>query len=269
MMRPIAQLVFIAMIILTCTSFAIVVPLYDGTLNTTPDLQGWIYQTLPVVSSATQNAGGGVTTLDTSAVESDSAGYFSEFPLLGSHPSFPTELDRLTGFKVSFGVEIIQENHSSSDRAGFSVIALSEDMLGLEVGFWEDEIWVQDDDPIFTHGEGVAFDTTVGITDYDLTILQSGYTLYANGSPILQGALRDYSSFGFPYDTPSFVFLGDDTSSASAIIDLASAEVETALVPEPRTNLLMAAVMIVIIALRWYGFDCLLFRNRALSKSKS
>ncbi len=46
------------------------------------------------------------------------------------------------------------------------------------------------------------------------------YTL-ASGGHILSGPLRDYSTSGWPYTTPNFLFLGDDTSSAGAQIRLA------------------------------------------------
>ena len=49
------------------------------------------------------------------------------------------------------------------------------------------------------------------------------YTLTANAEPLLTGPLRDYSAFaGFPdpYETPNFLFLGDNTTSAQARVRL-------------------------------------------------
>ena len=71
------------------------------------------------------------------------------------------------------------------------------------------------DGPIFTQAEGTALDTRVE-RSYDLTIHGDSYELRTGGILVLSGALRDYSSFGSVYTTPSFIFLGDNTTSASA-----------------------------------------------------
>jgi hypothetical protein len=57
-----------------------------------------------------------------------------------------------------------------------------------------------------------------------LAVLGDDYALSSAGIPIVSGKLRDYTAFsGFPdpYKTPNLIFLGDDTSSASAKISLA------------------------------------------------
>ena len=101
--------------------------LYDGTLGTMPASQGWLYLTDPLGASATQSLDTGVTVLDTTPATSDSAGYFSTV-----HPGVGV-LDRGAGYRVGFDVEIVSENHPSTNRAGFSVI---EKVAGLAmVGF--------------------------------------------------------------------------------------------------------------------------------------
>jgi len=213
--------------VLIRNSYADTITLYDGSLNTTPDNQGWLYITDPLPppfgpgSCATQSAGGDVTHLDTNCSTGDSAGYFSKVPLQSSHPLMP-ELDRAAGFTISFEVQIVSEFHNNDDRAGFSVIVITHDLKGIELGFWTDEIWAQGDIPLFTHAEGGFFDTTSGMIDYRLAILGDDYYLSAGDVTIVNGQLRDYTSFGNPYDIGDFVFFGDDTSSASASINLAS-----------------------------------------------
>ncbi len=193
--------------------------LYDGspTPTTTPSAQGWRYLTDPLLNaSAVQSTAPGVTILDTTTQITDKAGYFSEAPILGQHPLMPV-LNRSSGFTIRFQVQIDQESHVKNDRSGFDLIVLSEDLKGIELGFWTDSIFALNDDvPSFSRGEDVAFDTT-SMTSYELSVDQGGYTLYAGGIAAISGLLRDYSSFGFPYNTPSFLFLGDDTTSASAI----------------------------------------------------
>jgi hypothetical protein len=203
---------------------AATVTLYDGALGTMPDAQGFFYLTNPFPpQSAAQSFANGATTL-TSLTNSDKAGYF------GKSAQIP-QLDRAAGYTVRFSAQVVAEAHTSQHRAGFSVIVLSSDLRGVELGFWEGEIWAQDDGAnLFRHAEGAAFDTTAALAAYDLTIVGDSYTL-AGGGAILSGPLRDYSSFGWPYNTPNFVFLGDDTTSAGAQIRLALVAIETDLPP--------------------------------------
>jgi len=228
--------------------------LYDGSLGGTPNSQGSLaFGTVPpfLGTPATQTASGGVTNL-VSTVASP-GGYSNHNNLSPTlvNSSFPT-LDRSTGYTISFDVQINSENHSGSDkdgdglgdRAGFSVIAMSSDLQGIELGFWNNEIWAQETGTappsaggtLFTHDDlERAFVDTTAMTSYDLTILGNDYHLFADGSLILSGTLRNYSAFdsasaGLPYDpyeTPNLVFLGDNTSSAGANINLEFVSVTT------------------------------------------
>ena len=143
----------------------------------------------------------------------------------GSTPGFPL-LDQATGFQVNFSLQVENESHSNNNRAGFSMIILSKDGRGIELAFWENEIWAQNDDStggLFTHGDAAIFNTTTGLINYQLTIINDTYALTTNGTSILSGPLRDYSNFeGFPdpYQTPNFLFIGDNTTSAQARIRL-------------------------------------------------
>jgi hypothetical protein len=214
--------------------------LYDGALDTgTPDTQGFVYQTLPAPPyTATHTFADGVTTLTTTDAIGIYAGYFGSMLLV------PT-LDRQVGYALRFTARVITETHAGSDRdgdgvedrAGFSLIALSEDTRGIELGFWPDQVWAQEDgaaEPpagtLFTHAEGGAFDASAGLTGYELLILGDAYTLLASDGVIVSGRLRDYTPFEWtidPYETPNLIFLGDDTPSASAVLQLASVHVAT------------------------------------------
>lgn len=214
--------------------------LYNETLGNLPADQGWfLYLTISPLNASQSYIPGQGTQLVT--INSASAGYFNKNPLTGTlvNPAFPT-LNRATGFRITWDLLISSETHASPDRAGFSIIALASDNRGIELGFWNNEIWAQNDSPLFTHGEGVSF-STLSRLRYDLDILGSSYTLYANSAPILTGALRDYSSFGQPYTNTSFLFLGDDTSSANADITLGRVSLLTA-VPEPATWISLACM---------------------------
>ena len=40
-------------------------------------------------------------------------------------------------------LKLLSETHSTNDRAGLSLIVLSSDLRGIELGFWTNEIWAQ------------------------------------------------------------------------------------------------------------------------------
>lgn len=136
---------------------------------------------------------------------------------------FPV-LDRTTGMQVNFTLQVESESHARDNRCGLSAIILDQNARGIELCIWENEIWAQNDADtggLFTHGEGAAFSSASGLTDYQVMMLGDTYTLTANAQPLLSGPIRDYSSFeGFPdpYETPNFLFLGDDTRSGEARI---------------------------------------------------
>jgi hypothetical protein len=196
--------------------------LYDSSLGNLPNAQQFIYLTNPFINpQATQIYSDGVTILNTMPAQSEMAGYFAR-------PEAMPALQRTQGFTFTFTIQIDEEAHVSNDRAGFSVIVLSEDLLGIELGFWEDRIWAQEggEPPdLFTQAEGVEWDTTAVLTTYHLTILNDTYTLLANQTPILTGPVRDYTAFSGtpdPYETPNLIFLGDNTGSARAQTRLAT-----------------------------------------------
>jgi hypothetical protein len=201
--------------------------LYDGTLGTTPQSQGWLsYASIPSGAVTTLITNG--ITLDTTSSSSIHAGY-SNYTLTSSlvNSSFPT-LDPTVGFTVDFDVQLNSESHSSNDRAGFSVIALGSDDTGIELGFWTGDIWAQSS--TFTHAEDASFDTSSAPVQYALTIQGGNYTLFANGNDILSGSTRNYSADGAPYTLSNYLYIGDDTTSANASENIYNLSVA---VPEP------------------------------------
>ena len=196
--------------------------LYDASSGAIPTPPLIAFTDFPP-GAATPAYADGVTILDTTSTGSDTyAGWVSNGATV---PGFPI-LDRTVGFQVNLTMQVEAESHDNNHRAGFNVIVLSQDARGVELAFWENEIWAQGDDStggLFRHAEGIAFNTTAGLTEYQVTISGDTYTLSANAQPILSGPVRDYSSFdGFPdpYETPNFLFLGDDTTSAQARVRL-------------------------------------------------
>lgn len=210
--------------------------LYDSSLGTLPSNQSFEYQAInpdnfPNIYAvqATQTYSDPVAILNSSTDLGDYAGY--------AVPTDTLTLNRATGYQLRFDLRIVAENHNgNNNRAGFSVILLSEDLYGVETAFWENEIWVQEGNgtSLFTHAEGATYNTTAALTTYTLTIITDTYTLSANGTPLLSGILRQYTDwvppFAFvpdPYEQPNFVFLGDNTSSAGATMWLGDVSIET------------------------------------------
>jgi hypothetical protein len=208
-------------LLLVLTSAAKAQNLFDGGLGTLPQAQGWAYAVLGVASA---NLVDGAAVLDTSASGSTHAGWSQVIS---------TGLNRTNGFGLLFTVRIAAETHSSANRAGFSVIVLGEDARGVELGFWNDRIFVQTDIPLFTHGEDVAFPTTNNFVAYALRLFATNYLLEADSKTILTGRIRDYTAYSGlfnVYSTPNFLFLGDDTGSAGGRAEVRS----VTLVPAPR-----------------------------------
>lgn len=208
---------------------AATVTLYDSSKNSLPDQQGQL--SLTKIGTASETLGSGYTILNTTPNNETDAGY---------SPSASLTLDRSLGFTISFDLQVVSEEHTGSDkngdgiddRAGFSVIALSSDKKGVELAFWTDMIWTQSDNPLFTHqpSESKSYNTTANPIHYELLISGDNYMLYANNAILLSHSLHDYTAFkGLinPYSTPNFLFLGDDTTSAQANVNLGSISVTT------------------------------------------
>jgi hypothetical protein len=192
--------------------------LFDAALETLPQAQGWTYAAIGSAATFLTNS---AALLDTTSSSSTLAGWSQIAPV---------KLNRTNGFSLHFTARVDAETHTSTNRAGFSVIVLCDDAHGLEVGFWNNRIFVQSDNPLFTHGEDVGISTTDTV-DYGLSLLSTNYVLTANGAVILTGPVRDYTAYNGPfnvYSTANFLFMGDDTTSANAREEIRNVSLITA-----------------------------------------
>lgn len=184
--------------------------------------------------------------------------------------AFPV-LDRSVGFRVSFHLTLPDEQHLRAERAGVSITVVTSDRQAIELGFQhalldagtlaltpDAGVFAQNDGsgaaPIFTRGErgGTDAATLAALTDgarWMLDVQGNSYTLWREGAaaPVLQGALRDYSAATGAgtnaYRTPNFLFIGDNTTSATAAWTLDAVEISTPIpsaVPEPAAAWLLA-----------------------------
>lgn len=230
-------------------SIAGVITLYNGTSGVTPnlynspELNNSPALTFGSPNGGTQSFSNGVTNLNTSASNNNGIyGGYSNYNLTTSaSPSVitPTSLvnslfpsiDRNAGYSLTFTVKInsqVNDGTNGAYRAGFSVIAISSDKQGIEIGFRNSDIFSQASSSFNSIGEQVTNVSSLlsSLNTYTLNIVGSNYTLTNNTTTLLSGVLRDYttaSGFGSDvYRTSNFIFLGDDTTSARADIDLQS-----------------------------------------------
>ena len=197
----------------SATARATEIVLYDGSLGTLPTVQGWTYFGSPIPTVS-----GNATNLDSSANEGDQAGFFR----FG-----PAPLDASLGYSLNFDVELKSETHTgNANRAGFSVLMTGADPTqSIELGFQDGGVFSQNDGAnLFgTPAESTSFNPVgMGLVQYSLSVFGSAYELTAGGTSILSGSLRNYTPFGFPpYIFSNFLFLGDNTTSAGANVDIA------------------------------------------------
>lgn len=198
--------------------------LYDPTAGMLPSAQGWL--SLCSQPQCSAQVGDGVLALDTLGAGNGAQAGFSRLDQV---------LDAEAGYRLDFGLRVLDESHASADRAGFVLIAVgSVPSQSLEIGFWKDQVWVYDyDGGAFVKGASAALDTTTW-HDYSLSVQAGRFSLRADGHALLDGLLEDYSGFGMPYDLRNFLFLGDDTRSAGAAVQLGAVSLSAVTpVPEP------------------------------------
>lgn len=232
-------------------SMAGVITLYDGTSGVTPDQYNppsqWLkFGTLNPVTGTpigTQSVSSGLTNLDTSSSNNIYGGYSNYNVAIPAAPSYITpttlvnssfpSLDRNAGYDLSFTVKINSQFNDGTNgpyRAGFSIIVLSSDKQGIEIGFRTTDIFSQVNSSFnsISPAEQITGVSSLlsSLTTYNLNVSGNNYTLTNGATTLLSGLLRDYTAAtgvgSDVYRTPNFVFLGDDTTSARAKIDLKS-----------------------------------------------
>ena len=218
--------------------------LYDGASGKTPDQApyNWIFGQAFAPSDLHGTAGNGATTLNTAGNNLYMAGY--------NHFA-PFALDSVGGYTVSFDLQVNSETHDGAtvdkngdgiaDRAGVSLIVLGNDNKGVELAFWNNEVWTQSNGFLHTvgGGENAAFNTTTGRVHYVLDVANGGYALSADGTALLGGSLHSYVAQGAPYTLPNYLFIGDDTTSARGNFSLFQVQIT----PEPGALAVLLGLM--------------------------
>lgn len=191
--------------------------------------QGWLYFANPESGAAVLTNQPSAAVLDTTADSAIRAGMFSGDPFgVFRHPRLP-ELDAEEGFVIRSIVKLETERHLKDNRSGAVILVADKNLNAVEVGLWVDSAWVQPDsgNPLF---EGAVMnEVRLDFSDwvsFDIFVSGDRFALLANERVLVKGDLKDYSSAGPEvYRIPSFLFLGDNTSSASARLHIAQVEV--------------------------------------------
>ena len=221
-------------------------PLYDAASAVLPDASPWSWTYGSDSSGSSRNMTPSLplaAVLDT-RLSAGAAGYGK---IVGAG------LDSSTGFVIDFSLRVVEETHANGDlgtRSGFSIIVLDQAKKGVELSFWTNQVFAKIADYGFPHGDGISVDAQTSARNYRVTFLSGQYTLVTEGAPPLAGVLSNYAPFvQFPYNVvpygqANYIFFGDNTTSASALVELSS--ITLAPVPEPGEWALMAAGLVCI-----------------------
>ena len=223
---PLRSLYFGAGLSVAAGSCGLGAVLFDASLGSTPDAQGWFVSAVAPMQGTLSD---GRFTLDSRAGGNGTRG-----GMFAQMPGLPRASD---GFTLRFDLQLIAESHATPNRAGVSIIALDAERRGLELAFWEDRIWAQADSPLFTHAEEAEVSALGRTVAYELTFVDGHYALNSGGATVLSGPMRDYTAFsGFPdvYEIPGFLYLGDDTTSAAGAFSVGRVDVGPMEAPQLR-----------------------------------
>ena len=189
--------------------------------------------------------------VDTAANSAEYSGYSNYNPLSSTYfnPAIfqSSTLNQATGYTITFTVSlsnVFDGSAPEAPRAAFSVIAVSSDKKGIEIGFRPTAIFSQSASfgtASETSSSLISIDTSIS-KDYTLTVFNDTYSLSlsSSGTSIINGALKNYvfdptlssPSLPFnPYTTSSFLFFGDDTGKASGTFTLGNVTLDTTPVP--------------------------------------
>lgn len=212
--------------------------LYDAALAALPNAQGWLSFGKALLGSQTLTSQG---VLLSSLPQLAGAAGFSNISALTPflmNPSFP-QLDPTRGFALNFRLRILDEQHNADNRAGFSAIlqGMGAAPLGIELGFWRDRIasLLGGDAPLQTVGAWVGGLDLTASTAFSLRIVDQTFYLMADNRLLLSGPVQDYSKATVtnllpinPYRLANFIFLGDNTTSAGANVELGTVSLQQA-----------------------------------------
>ena len=230
-------------ILMTATSYANTV-LFDGSLGTTLDQEGWYLNQTTNASPNSQTANaGGYTRYDTTGTNSNIL-YYSSFnwsTLETVHPAYDTlSFDRMQGFEYYMTIQVQSIATQSPYYSALLFSILSNDRYGMGFMFFENSI-----SAYYWNGstavwrESSSLHNPTELTDYRISINNSEYALYVNDDvdPLISGDLIYFTYSGFA--TNSF-HIGDGSPVGRGVVDIyeISTSIGGSTIPEPATIVL-------------------------------
>jgi hypothetical protein len=228
--------ILIAVIAVAPMVHATTTNLYDASGGLAPDASSWLKGQAGGTSSGTM-VGTSYFDLDSSASNSIQVAYTRLTPLA---------LNTATGYELDFTLQVADESHTSTNRGGFSIIAIgSSSTKSLELSFWTDHVWAYNYNTTdgFTHGPDSAL--AAGMHNFSLQVTNQTYQLFVDNALDFSGSLQNYTGSGLPeYSVPNFVIFGDDTTEASSDVHLSKISLSDQIVPEPSTFALVGLALL-------------------------
>ncbi|MGJ3252000.1 MAG: PPC domain-containing protein [Elainellaceae cyanobacterium] len=136
---------------------------------------------------------------------------------------FPV-LDASVGYTLEFTLTLNSET-SGANRAGFSLIMMNNTAQGVELAFKGDRIFAQSANFTEVATESAPLSSIGRAINYTLDVSDTNYELFADGTSLFSGLLRDFNfdpalsdpplPFS-PYDRLNFLFFGDNTDQGHA-----------------------------------------------------
>ncbi len=201
-MRSMKSFILIIILVGICSRLnASNITVYDGSLGTAPDVQGMSDFSSPETVITTTSS---ETRVDSTLGASFRGGY---------NKTLSQSLDRTLGYQMMLSFNIHSESHNpNKDASGLRIRMESDDIWGIRLDFWEDEIWDSASDG--SHVNGVTYDTQQ-MVNYKIDVFNDSYTLFGNDIFIKTGDLYLYST-GSPIG--NFIQIGDSTDMRQRII---------------------------------------------------
>jgi len=267
----IASTIFLILTITSARANAAVFTLYNASdpTNTTPDSQGVLQVgaicaassplgpcntsgSIPFQVAPSQTLVTGGVQLDTAANSAEYSGYSNYDPFssyVNSSIFSASTLNQATGYTITFTMQLNSATDNTGSaatgnptRAAFSILAVSSNTTkAIEIGFRANEIFAQTSSFTAPVAQSTNFDTSTALNTYKLTVFNNTYSLTSGATNLINGSLVDYTTFNpstsspplpfNPYNTPSFIFFGDDTGKESGVFTLGDVTLDTTPVP--------------------------------------
>lgn len=220
------------------------ITLYDGRDTRPPEAQSWLWFGDNPAGSAERLTGAGRTRLTTLASPNIQALYGTR--TFGSGPNggapHPLILSRVTGFRFSLEMRILEEAHQSALRGGFFMrVGTSSARHGIMFFGWEDRLfsWTPDD----AVGEIASLDLRTS-RELTTTVLGNEYSVSVDGQVVMSGPLRDYLRVDLPPFPANSITFGDINFSSAVDFEFSRAAILP--IPEPAHASLVVAGLVAI-----------------------